>query len=446
MRIPVTKIVKSLVIAILVTNQLQGQLMEDKKSVELKQMVENAIAFKKNFTGFALFDPETSRFLCESNAEKYFIPASNTKIFTFYVVHKVLGDSIPVLRYMTIGDSLIFWGTGNPMFLNPKLPPDSTVLTFLKNRPEKLFFSGHNFNDDSFAPGWSWEDYTSSYQPERSPFPIYGNQVIFERKEVKEGFSTYPAYFKDFVTLNARLNNSRPRIIRRWDSNIFEYNPRAMTGVPFRREIAFRYTPDLVAQLLTDTLKRQVGVLDVGDVKPQAAHTLSVPIPDTLLRKLMQDSDNFIAEQLLMACAEKLFGSQCATDAVAYASENLLTDVPEPFLWQDGSGLSRYNLFSPRTVAATLYKLYQEIPEERLKGIFPAGGVSGTIKDNYKGKSPYVFAKTGTLSGVHCLSGYIITQKGKMLIFSFMHNNFTGGSNPLKMEMEKILKWVTENY
>ncbi len=137
---------------------------------------------------------------------------------------------------------MIFWGTGNPMFLNPKLPPDSTVLTFLKNRSEKLFFSGHNFNDDAFAPGWSWEDYTSSYQPERSPFPIYGNQVIFERKEVKEGFATYPAYFKDFVALNTRLNNSRPRIIRRWDSNIFEYNPRAMTGVPFRREIAFRYT------------------------------------------------------------------------------------------------------------------------------------------------------------------------------------------------------------
>jgi D-alanyl-D-alanine carboxypeptidase/D-alanyl-D-alanine-endopeptidase (penicillin-binding protein 4) len=47
---------------------------------------------------------------------------------------------------------------------------------------------------------------------------------------------------------------------------------------------------------------------------------------------------------------------------------------------------------------------------------------------------------------VHSLSGYVKTKKGKVLIFSFMHNNFTGSSDPLKKEMQDILKRVYEVY
>jgi D-alanyl-D-alanine carboxypeptidase/D-alanyl-D-alanine-endopeptidase (penicillin-binding protein 4) len=57
-----------------------------------------------------------------------------------------------------------------------------------------------------------------------------------------------------------------------------------------------------------------------------------------------------------------------------------------------------------------------------------------------------VFAKTGSLRYVHSLSGYVKTKKGKVLIFSFMHNNFTGSSDPLKKEMQDILKRVYEVY
>ena len=77
------------------------------------------------------------------------------------------------------------------------------------------------------------------------------------------------------------------------------------------------------------------------------------------------------------------------------------------------------------------------MPGERLFHIFPAGGKSGTIEKWYGGKAePYVFAKTGTLSNKHCLSGYIKTESGRLLIFSFMHNNYVGSPEPVKKEME----------
>src|SRR4051812_21906913 len=64
-------------------------------------------------TGFLLFDPSTKKELFSFNADKYFTPASNTKIFTFYAALKILDDSIPALRFTTNNDSLIFWGTGD---------------------------------------------------------------------------------------------------------------------------------------------------------------------------------------------------------------------------------------------------------------------------------------------------------------------------------------------
>lgn len=441
-----SKISKTLGIAIcLLANFSAAAQLGSKKYAALGELMESSQVFQQSFTGLVLFDPETEEFLYERFPDNHFTPASNTKIFTFYTALKVLGDSIPALRYVVTGDSLIFWGTGNPLFLHPDFEQDTTVMTFLKSRPEKLFFSGHNFRDEAYGPGWSWDDYNSSYQPERSPFPIYGNMAHFERKNVRDGFSASPAYFNDKIVFNSNLDLPRPRLQRRYDENTFEYNPRALTGLPFKQSLFFRYSPQLVADLLSDTLGRKVGVADLNKVRPSAAHTINISLPDTLYQQLMQDSDNFIAEQLLLVCSEKLFGTQKAADAIEYATRHLFRDAPAALKWVDGSGLSRYNLFTPRTVVGVLHKIYRELPTEKRNRIFANGGKTGTIQGWYKNREPYVFAKTGTLSNVHCLSGFVKTKDGKTLIFSFMHNNYTSNSSTIKREMEKMLVWIKDN-
>ena len=114
------------------------------------------------------------------------------------------------------------------------------------------------------------------------------------------------------------------------------------------------------------------------------------------------------------------------TRIMEYAVDTLLpplgiTDVR----WADASGLSRYSLFTPRHITRLLLALQQEVGLERLRDLLPEGGGNGTLANRFDGaEEPYVWAKTGTLSGVTCLSGYVKTKTGRWLAFSFLHNNF----------------------
>src|SRR5690349_3051690 len=84
----------------------------------------------QDHTGFALFDISANKSVYEYNSDRYFTPASNTKIFTFYSSLKLLGDSIPAFKYLERNDSLIIWGTGDPSLLNRNVYDPSAAYTF----------------------------------------------------------------------------------------------------------------------------------------------------------------------------------------------------------------------------------------------------------------------------------------------------------------------------
>ncbi|MDJ1491637.1 D-alanyl-D-alanine carboxypeptidase [Cytophagaceae bacterium DM2B3-1] len=422
------------------------------RSQQIGRTFRHSDVFSKHFTGFMLYNPEKQKVVYEQNSDKYFTPASNTKLFTFYTSLKILGDSIPGLKYGVSHDSLFFWGTGDPSLLHPDLitlpgrTKQSRVYEFLRSRSEKLFYVTTPVKVTGFGPGWGWDDYNDYYSAERAPLPIYGNIVRLKATSVS-AWSAQPAFFKSYFVEKPLLQRLLPPssyIFQRDPvSNLFTFDPSL-----FQKEIVhdmpFRYSEQLLTEILSDTLHKAVNLVNRKPVK--AGQTLYSVRADSLYKKLMQESDNFIAEQLLLICASQFSDTLSSDSIIAYSTHKLLNDLPDAPVWVDGSGLSRYNLFTPRSIVRLLQKIQATIPQDRLFSILPAGGQSGTIKNFYKGDTPYVFAKTGSLSNVHCLSGYIVTKKRKVLLFSFMHNNYTGSSAPIKEEMEKVLKLARDKY
>ena len=120
-------------------------------------------------------------------------------------------------------------------------------------------------------------------------------------------------------------------------------------------------------------------------------------------------------------------------------------DLPQKPRWVDGSGLSRYNLFTPQDFVSILDKMKNEFGMDRIKVIFPTGG-EGTLSNYYKADSNYFFAKTGTLSGVVALSGYLFTKKNKLLIFSVLVNNHQASATAVRRVVEKFLQGVRKNF
>lgn len=403
--------------------------------------IRHSEVFNGNFTGFYLYDPGKQKILADINGKRYFTPASNTKIFTFYTGLKVLGDLVPALRYVIRDDSLIIWGTGDPSFLHPDLT-ESPVFDFLVNIDKSVYLSFSNFYDKSFGPGWAWDDYMYAYQPEKSSFPVYGNMVQVEKKKDTTGLWVTPRTFKKFLTPVYDFQPF-PSVKRNESDNLLHYVPPDDT-VSFNRYIPFKYNPELIRELLEDTLLRKITV--VNKLPDKEAVTLYGIPSDSVFKRMMQVSDNFIAEQVMLMCAGILSDSLNTRIAIKYSKDSLLADLPDEPVWVDGSGLSRYNLFTPRSIVALWEKIYETVPEERLFNLLAAGGRSGSLKNWYISDPPYIFGKTGTLRNNHCLSGFLKTKKGNLLIFSFMNNNYNNTSVNIKREMEIILWEIHEKY
>lgn len=384
-----------------------------------------------HFKGFVLYDPVAKKELINHNGAKYFTPASNTKLFTFYTAYKALDDSLKSFEYTQVNDSLILRGTADPTLLYGF---DSTkVVNFLTKDASKIYIVDATINEPKLGTGWSWDDYQYYYMPEKSLFPVYGNVVKY--KVERGNLYAEPSILKNKIKVVDTIVNHRD-----YNTNQFY----AKKSRKRNRTVPFKTSTQTVAEILQDFLQKEVSV-----IKDKSAYNFQ-PFyntkKDSVLKEMLVVSDNFIAEQLLLQVSKKVTNAYSVDSAVAYSLKNYLKEIPQTPRWVDGSGLSRYNLFTPKNMVFLLDKMYQEIPREQLFSYFPVGGKSGTLKKWYKGKKPYVYAKSGTLSNNYNLSGYLVTKKGKVLIFSSMNNHFKIPLSEVKTDLEQTLFKIYNTY
>ena len=192
------------------------------KRAALKKSFNSSETFAQGHTGFVLYDPQKQKTVYSKNGDQYFIPASNTKLFTFYVAQKVLGDSIRGLKYLEQGDSLIFWGTGDPSFLHPDLK-STAAYNFLKYNLKDLYYANNWEQVVALGPGWSWDWYNYYFATERSALPVFGNAVRIRKEAADTTFSVTPQYFNQYITEDTALATTSYRFNRQLQRNYYTY-------------------------------------------------------------------------------------------------------------------------------------------------------------------------------------------------------------------------------
>lgn len=397
--------------------------------------------------GISIYDPAAGKYLYSYNSDKLFVPASNIKILSCYLGMKYLGDSLPGIKYAVTDKGIVLVPTGDPSLLHAEFLRQP-VIDFLQKEQRPVFIDNSVWKSEALGSGWSWDDYNDYYMVERSSLPVYGNVIhwIQERDETAVYDSTQPdesvsIYSSPEVNWKVKFNPDGKAkkffVQRQRDENIFTITQGKETKKD--QELPFvTHGIQSALELLKDTIGKEVIPAEQALASNYKLQTIFSQPTDSLLKPMMHRSDNFYAEQVLLMVSGIRLGKLDDGKIIDSVLKSDFKDLPQAPVWADGSGLSRYNLFSPQDFVFVLEKMKTEFGMDRIKNLFSTGG-SGTLGTYYKNDSTAIYAKTGTLSGVVCLSGFLYTDKGKLLIFSFLVNNHNGRTSAIRHKVEEFL-------
>ena len=127
-------------------------------------------------SGYVFMIPQPINICITIKVEKYFVPASNTKIFSCYAGMKYLGDSLAGINYLEDDTAIYLFPTGDPSLLHKDFLKHP-VIDFLKGTKKTVYITGQYWKSAAFGSGWAWNDYNEAYMAERSPLPVYGNTI-----------------------------------------------------------------------------------------------------------------------------------------------------------------------------------------------------------------------------------------------------------------------------
>ena len=381
-------------------------------------------------SGVMIKDLSSGKVLFEKNADQYFMPASNMKLLTFLEANRILGSQIPSFKYRETKDTLFFWGTGDISNLHPSIK-NTALRDFLAASSKVLVYGSPLKPLPVMGSGWAWDDYNDHYSAEISDMPLYANLVNFSASEKR--WKILPDAFEAVSKTGSTLEVRRNRLKNQFELPVLQTEKYGAQDVPFITSL------DMTAFLLTDTLHKSVETMPLA-VHPDARIFYAGKM-DSLYLPMLHESDNAVAEQLLvMIAAEKGWEP---TQVI----ENLKKEPGNEFLrdirWVDGSGLSRYNLIRPKDFIHILELLAKEVAPDRLYALLPEASKTGTMR-NVQDLNPGVrmWAKSGSYGNTYDLSGYYLTKDGKTLAFSVLSNLGNAPVRDIKKSVVEFLKAI----
>lgn len=414
---------KLAVFLFLMSLAVSGQRFSERK---IERLLRKFPVFDQAHVALSVEPLNTSRPKAYYKGAKYMTPASNTKLLTFLAALQNF-DSLPALYYQKKDSIMHFKSTGYPLLFHP-LYSDPELDAFF-DQEYHWYYHAPKSGFNALGPGWSWDDYPYYFAAESSPFPIFGNTTrLITSPELPPQFT--PKTLEKHLILDTLVQN----INRERFANRFYWNPKNLKA----KDTLYRpfITSDsLFVRLLEDQINSAVEWVKKPDSLIQ--WNLFYSRQEKLLyQALLQDSDNGIAEALMNMIAQRNFDEMNVQKTIDTLKLQWKSWLPDPIEWVDGSGVSRYNMMTPRTLTAVLKKIHRAIGLSAIKSYFPKSNTSGTLKND---PNREVYAKTGTLKHNHNLSGYWISAKGNVYVFSIMANHFTAPTSEIKKGFSDLL-------
>lgn len=417
--------------------------------------------------GVLVRSADTGETLYRRNAEKLFVPASNMKILTGAAVLEGLG---PDFRYRTdfltagqvrngvLQGALVVRGSGDPT-LSTRFGDDArrVMLAWADSLRARgitriagsIVGVDSAFADAHLGAGWAWDDLDADYASEFGALQFNEGVIdvrVFPSRDVGNPGVVVLDPATQYVTVNNQTvtvgpgNPTRVQVAREPVGPGVVVTGQVASDSSSRNAVAVRNPSAYFLSVLRETL-REAGIavegaaldadelpledLSVRRAVPLFSHQ-SPPLRE-VLPAMLKPSQNWIAETLLRTTGRELRGQGSARAGAAVADSlfRVWGLDPQPMRFADGSGLSRYNLISPELVAGILQHMLRSPQWELWHASLPVGGEDGTLARRMRGTplAGNVHAKTGTLSGVRSLSGYLTTDEGERMIFSIMVNH-----------------------
>jgi D-alanyl-D-alanine carboxypeptidase/D-alanyl-D-alanine-endopeptidase (penicillin-binding protein 4) len=348
--------------------------------------------------------------------------------------------------------------------------------------------NGNLIGDDSFfagdllGPGWEWDDTQFYYGAEVSALTVNDNCVSFTvtpstKIGAKPAIKIQPQTGYLRIINNAKTSPNGPTRIgvhRPLNSNTVEFFgtiPR--NAKEFEVDIAVHDPATFAATLLKEALARRKIRIRGRVQRMDAIRRLTQPLDKTKLLELAAIESQPISEIIKVINKQsqnlhtELMLRQLGVKHTEYgtlddygrpkSTARLGNEICREFLQKagietrplslrDGSGLARQNLVTPRSTSELLKFMVTQPYFEVFRESLGVAGVDGTLERRMRGTAAMnnFRGKTGTLSYVHSLSGYLTTRQGQMLIISAMGNNYVGAGRDVSGVLDQICVMLAE--
>jgi D-alanyl-D-alanine carboxypeptidase/D-alanyl-D-alanine-endopeptidase (penicillin-binding protein 4) len=432
--------------------------------------------------GLMIVDAETGETLYEQNAAKYFVPASNMKLFTTalaleklgleYRFHTTLESTGTITPEGELTADLLLVGRGDPNLSNRKFPfelkeefdgPPEKVLAELADelvRKGVKGISGDVIGDDSYFPrerypnGWEVDDMVWEYGAAISALVVNDNtatltltagQIAGEAVQATVTPRTQDFAVENEVVTTPASVKADLTLTREPAAHLVVVKGTLPEKSAPRKLVLAIEEPALHAATLLKELLEERGVNMEGGVRPRhesvagalasaptvLAEHVSIPLRDSL-KLVNKISQNLHTETLFRAALRQTATWDSPDDLIKFAAQFYAQiGIPaDDVIQTDGSGLSRHDMVTPRAIV-TLLRYAQAQPWfGPYYASLPVAGVDGTLEERMKNTpaAGRVHAKTGSVEHVRTISGFAETAGGRRLIFSFLSNN-QGGRN-----------------